>query len=84
MRSAPGTDGLAQTAWAQTGTGRRDGRLVATELQRFRLQYWSLPEFGRLLTDAGFTDISVTADYRDDRPPRPDSQTWTFHAVRPR
>ena len=62
----------------------RDGGLVATELQRFRLQYWSLPEFGRLLTDAGFTDISVTADYRDDRRPRPDSQTWTFHAVRPR
>ena len=62
----------------------RDGGLVATELQQFRLQYWSLPEFGRLLTDAGFTGISVTADYRDDRRPNPDSQTWTFHAVRPR
>ena len=62
----------------------RDGGLVATELQQFRLQYWSLPEFGRLLTDAGFTGISVTADYCDDRRPRPDSQTWTFHAVRPR
>jgi hypothetical protein len=24
----------------------RDDELVATELQRFRLQYWSLPEFG--------------------------------------
>ena len=61
----------------------RDGGLVATELQLFRLQYWSLPEFGRLLTDAGFTDISVTANYRDGRRPGPDSRVWTFHAVRP-
>ena len=61
-----------------------DGGLVATELQRFRLQYWSLPEFGHLLADAGFTDISVTADYRDDHRPGPGSRVWTFHAVRPR
>ena len=62
----------------------RDGGLVATELQLFRLQHWSLPEFGRLLTDAGFTDVSVTANYRDGRQPGPDSRVWTFHAVRPR
>jgi SAM-dependent methyltransferase len=61
----------------------RDGGLVATELQLFRLQYWSLPEFGRLLTEAGFTDISVTANYRDERRPGPDSRVWTFHAARP-
>ena len=40
-----------------------DDGLVATELQRFRLQYWNLAEFGRLLTHTGFTDISVTANY---------------------
>lgn len=62
----------------------RDGGLIATELQRFRLQYWSLTEFERLLGDAGFTDISVTADYRDDHRPRPDSGVWAFHAIRPR
>ena len=62
----------------------RDGGLVATELQRFRLQYWTLPEFGRMLTDAGFTDVTVTADYRDGRPPGPRDQVWTFYAVRPR
>jgi SAM-dependent methyltransferase len=62
----------------------RDGGLIATELQRFRLQYWSLTEFDRLLADAGFTDISVTADYRDDHRPGPDSRVWTFHAIRPR
>jgi hypothetical protein len=62
----------------------RDGGLIATELQRFRLQYWSLTEFGRLLADAGFADISAIADYRDDHRPGPDSVVWTFHAVRPR
>lgn len=61
----------------------RDGGLVATELQRFRLQYWSLPEFGQLLAGAGFTDVTVTAGYREGRPPGPDDDVWTFHAVRP-
>jgi len=61
-----------------------DGGLVATELQLFRLQYWSLAEFGRLLADTGFTDVSVTANYRDGRQPGPESRVWTFHAARPR
>lgn len=61
-----------------------DGGLVATELQRFRLQSWSLPEFGHLLADAGFAEVSVTADHQDDHQPGPDSYIWTFHAVRPR
>jgi SAM-dependent methyltransferase len=61
----------------------RDGGLIATGLQRFRLQYWSLAEFERLLADEGFTDIRVTADYRDDRRPGPGSRVWTFHAARP-
>jgi SAM-dependent methyltransferase len=61
----------------------RDGALEATELQRFRLQYWTLPEFGRMLAGAGFTDVTVTADYRDGRPPGPRDDVWTFQAVRP-
>jgi SAM-dependent methyltransferase len=61
----------------------RDGALVATELQRFRLQYWTLPEFRRMLADAGFTDVTVTADYQDDRLPGPRDHVWTFQAVRP-
>jgi SAM-dependent methyltransferase len=59
-----------------------DGRLASTELQEFRLQYWSLAEFSQLLAEAGFTGISVTADYHDD-PPGPGSDDWTFHATRP-
>jgi hypothetical protein len=34
-----------------------------------------------LLADAGFTDVTVTADYRDGCPPGPGSHTWTFHAA---
>ncbi|HEY7433376.1 MAG TPA: class I SAM-dependent methyltransferase [Streptosporangiaceae bacterium] len=61
----------------------RDGGLLATELQIFRLQHWSLPEFGQLLGEAGFTDVRVTADYHDTGAPGPDSDDWTFHATRP-
>lgn len=60
----------------------RDGSLVATELQSFRLQHWSVRDFERLLADAGFSDIVVTADYHDDRRPGPGSEDWTFHATR--
>lgn len=59
-----------------------DGALVATELQVFRLQQWSLHEFEQLLEDSGFTGISVTADYQDDQLPGPDDDDWTFHAIR--
>jgi SAM-dependent methyltransferase len=60
----------------------RDGALLMTELQQFRLQHWSLQEFERLLIEAGFTDILVTADYQDAHRPGPDSDDWTFHAKR--
>lgn len=61
----------------------REGGLLAAELQIFTLQHWSLPEFAQLLTEAGFTGIRVTADYRDEDKPGPDSDDWTFHAIRP-
>ena len=61
----------------------QDGALIATELQWFRLQHWSLREFEGLLAGAGFAGIRVTADHRDDRRPGPDSGLWTFHATRP-
>jgi hypothetical protein len=58
----------------------RDGTLQLTELQTFRLQYWRRQEFEGLLTEAGFTDTHVTADYRDSAPPGADNGVWTFQA----
>ncbi|MFD4791320.1 class I SAM-dependent methyltransferase [Streptomyces sp. NPDC058459] len=59
-----------------------DGDLVVTELHRFTLQYWGLQEFEQLLGAAGFTDIQVTADYREGSEPDARSGDWTFHATR--
>jgi SAM-dependent methyltransferase len=61
----------------------QDGGLVATELQWFRLQHWSLREFEGLLAGAGFDQIRVTADHRAEGRPGPGSHIWTFHATRP-
>lgn len=59
----------------------KDGQLIKTELQDFRLQHWSVAEFTRLLADAGFTNIAVAADYDDGRQPGADTDDWTFRAV---
>jgi SAM-dependent methyltransferase len=61
----------------------RDGGLIGSELQPFRLQHWSIPEFGSLLSEAGFADVAVTADYQPGRDPGPGSDIWTFQATRP-
>ena len=59
----------------------RDGELVSSELQPFRLQHWSIGEFSALLAKTGFGKIRTTADYRPD-PPGLESDEWTFHAER--
>jgi hypothetical protein len=58
-----------------------DEALLDTALMCFRLQQYSLGEFTDLLSEAGFSDISVTADY-EDKAPEPQSDDWTFTAVR--
>jgi SAM-dependent methyltransferase len=60
----------------------RDGELVATELQPFRLQHWNVAEFSEQLLGAGFSDVTVASDYHDGRPPGSDTFQWTFQAVR--
>lgn len=61
----------------------RDGALVASELQLFGLQRWSLSEFGGLLEEVGFVHLSICADYRTELSPRPSSRVWTFQATAP-
>lgn len=67
-----------------TGWGRyelwREGRLVTAELEPFTLQIHTLDGFTTLLRAAGFTDITIHADYQPGQPPGPDSQIWTFEA----
>ena len=58
-----------------------EGSLVSTEMQRFRLQHWAMNEFEELLVEAGFEDITVTADYHDDIAPGPQCDLWTFLAT---
>jgi hypothetical protein len=60
----------------------RDGALEATELQLFRLQQWSLSEFEALLEQCGFTSLDVIGDYKHHNVPGPDTDAWTFRAVR--
>lgn len=60
-----------------------DSVLVRAEMHRFCLQHWTLQEFHGLLAEAGFTDVSVMADYQDGVPPGPDDDDWTFHATSP-
>ncbi len=59
------------------------GSLVASELQLFRLQHWSVTEFEQVLVEAGFTGITVTADYHPGTAPVASSDIWTFDASRP-
>jgi hypothetical protein len=57
-----------------------DGLLTSTELQLFRLQWWSVTEFSHVVREAGFTNVEVHADYEVGKPPAPESDIWTFTA----
>lgn len=58
-----------------------DGVLLTSELQLFRLQWWSVSEFTHLIREAGFTNVEVHADYEIGKPPGPGSDIWTFTAI---
>jgi len=57
-----------------------DGALMTSELQLFRLQWWSVTEFSHLVREAGFTNVEVHADYEVSKLPEPESEIWTFTA----
>jgi len=69
-----------QTTWLRYERWR-DGRLVETELQNFSLQRYDLDGFAALLREAGFTAVTVHADYQAGLSPTPDSQVWTLEAT---
>lgn len=57
------------------------GALMASELQLFRLQWWSVSEFSHVLREAGFANVEVHADYEIGKSPGPESDIWTFTAI---
>ncbi|QVQ52847.1 class I SAM-dependent methyltransferase [Spiractinospora alimapuensis] len=58
-----------------------EGVLRRGELQVFSLLWFGLAEFTGMLTDAGFTSVTVYGDY-DTSPPGPQADIWTFEALR--
>lgn len=60
----------------------RDGKLVDTQLQTSGLLWFGVQEFRQLLHQAGFEDVSVYGDYREDADPADDAGIWTFEATR--
>ena len=61
----------------------RDGGLVASELDLFKLRWWGVDEFSMALQRAGFVDVVVSGNYQHQRAPRNDDEVITFEAVRP-
>lgn len=60
----------------------RDGSLVATELDLFKLRWWGVEEFALTLRATGFTDVVVSGDYRHGRPPQKNDGIVSFEARR--
>jgi SAM-dependent methyltransferase len=60
----------------------QDGAWVSAELQRHALRWYGLEEFRQILIRAGFTNITVSGDYRHGLPPEASSRVWTFEATR--
>jgi hypothetical protein len=60
----------------------RDGSLIATELQRFRLQHWSIAEFAGIVQEVGFKEVSISADYHDGEAPGNETRVWSVRATR--
>lgn len=61
----------------------RDGNLVATELDLFKLRWWGVNEFLLALRAAGFTDALVSGGYQHGRAPKNDDEIISIEAYRP-
>ncbi|MFI4935566.1 MAG: class I SAM-dependent DNA methyltransferase [Caulobacterales bacterium] len=77
------TDWLRQRSERRVRYERwRDNRLIETQLEPMAQRYWGLEEFKLALEATGFSDVSVTGDYRRGEPPRASARTLTFEAVK--
>ncbi|THJ31672.1 class I SAM-dependent methyltransferase [Lampropedia aestuarii] len=78
------TDYIAQTTLSHLRYEHwRDGSLMATELDLFKLRWWGVEEFALALQAAGFSDVIVSGNYQHGRPPQKNDQIISFEARRP-
>ncbi len=61
----------------------QSGRLMATELDLFKLRWWGVHEFSLALREAGFTDMVVSGNYQHGKAPQKDDEIISFEARRP-
>ncbi|BDA69361.1 methyltransferase [Calothrix sp. PCC 7716] len=59
----------------------KDGKLVATELQRLPLHWFGRDEFILFLEQNGYKDITLSANYIDDLQPSSHTDTMCFSAT---
>jgi len=79
------TDYVAQTTLAYLRYEHwRDGNLVKSELDLFKLRWWGVEEFLMALQRTGFVDVVVSGNYQHGRAPHKDDEIISFEARRPR
>lgn len=59
----------------------RNGKLIATELERFPLRWYGIEEFKLLLENIGFEHIQIFTDYQVGNQPTNTTEIITFEAI---
>lgn len=60
----------------------REGSLVRSELDLFKLRWWGVDEFSMALRAAGFAEVEVSGNYEPGRAPREGDAIISFEATR--
>lgn len=60
----------------------RGGKCIGSEFEIFKLKWYGINEFKRLLMQSGFREIVISADYHHTQYPSNPNQMITFEAVK--
>ncbi|MEO4051846.1 class I SAM-dependent methyltransferase [Solibacillus sp. CAU 1738] len=60
----------------------KEGKCIESEFEVFKLKWYGVKEFKRLLMQIGFKDIVISADYKYKQYPTNPNQVITFEAVK--
>lgn len=78
------TDYIAQTTLSHLRYEHwKDGSLINTELELFKLRWWGINELRLALVAAGFTDVVISGGYQHGKPPGKNDEIISFEARRP-